>query len=111
MPPATALSRLEERRKPVVQWIERLNVVVSIEQRGGFAGSVKPVRVDERVAHGFDQADVFHAHTLEFGRQRLGGAANIGFVGRVGLDGRDTEESLQFFTKAGLILTGILDCG
>ena len=47
---AVALGRLEGRRKPFVERIGRLHVVVAVEKHGGLTGGVQPVGVDQRMA-------------------------------------------------------------
>ncbi len=82
-----------------------LDVVVAVDKNGGFTRRVKPVGVDERMAGGVDEADVFHADALEFGGEEFGSATAIVFVlGQRG-DGRNAEQVFQFIQKAGVILS------
>jgi hypothetical protein len=82
---AIALGRLKRRREPFVQRIGRLNVIVSIQQRGWLAGGMKPVGIDQRMtgffrASGLDQPNVLHADARQFRGQHLGGMASIAIV-------------------------------
>ena len=58
---AVAFCRLEGRREPFIERIGRLHIVVAVDKHCGFACRVQPVRVDERMAFGLDEARILHA--------------------------------------------------
>ena len=66
---AFANGRLERRRFPELERVDRLNVVVAVEEDGGRAGSVQPFAVDDRIAGGLDQAHVLEADRLSCDRR------------------------------------------
>ena len=102
---AVALGWLEGRRDPLVLGVGGLDVVVAVEERGGLAGGVQPVGVDQRMALGFDQPRVLEADAGQLGQDKLGGAAAIALVlGQRG-DGRNAQQILQLTQKAGMILS------
>jgi len=51
---AVLLHRLEGRRCPKIQRVDRLHVVVSVHEHGRLIRGVQPVGVDHRVAGGVD---------------------------------------------------------
>src|SRR5215207_10410898 len=53
--------RLEWRRLPQLERVGRLDVIVTVDEDRGLAGSGVPGAVYNRVAWCFDQADVGHA--------------------------------------------------
>jgi hypothetical protein len=65
---------------------------------------VQPVGVDEGMALGFDDFDVFEAGVAEFGGYLLGGAVGIFIVLGEGGDAGDAQQLLQFFEEARLVL-------
>jgi hypothetical protein len=68
---------------------------VAVKERGGLAGGVQPVGVDQRMAFGFDQPHVLHADAGQLGSQQLGGLAAIALVlGQRG-DGRNAQQAFS----------------
>ena len=57
---AVAHGRFERRRRPQVDRVDRLHVVVAVEENRRLAGRVEPVAVDDRVSRRLDEADVLH---------------------------------------------------
>ena len=58
---AVADGRLERRRLPEVERIDRLHVVVAVEEDRRRARRAEPVAVDDRIARRLDQPDVLQA--------------------------------------------------
>ena len=84
--------RLERRARPEVERIDRLDVVMAVDDDGRRIGSVKPVRIDDRVAVRFGHLDVVEAG----GPERVGKpgrrAADVGGVLRQRRDAREPKE-------------------
>ena len=88
--------RLERRRRPQLERVDRLHVVVPVEEHRRRAGRVQPVAVDDRVARRVD-----HPHVLEAdGPQVIGGpvgaAAHVAGVLGQRADARDGEVLGEF---------------
>ena len=80
---------LERRRVPLVDRVDRLDVVVAVDQGGEGAVGVEPVAVDGRMASGGQDVDV-----LEAGRRHplgapLGRDGDVAVVDGLRADGRD----------------------
>ncbi len=93
---AVAHGCLKRRRRPEIQRIDRLHVVMAVEENRRLARRIEPVAVDDGIARGVDQADVLHP-----GRgQRVGGplrrAPHVALVLRQRADARDGEVLLEF---------------
>ena len=73
-----------------------MHVVVGIAERRGFAGSVQPVGIDQGMAVGRDDLDVFHADAAEFVGHEIGGLLYVGLVFFQRADARDAEEVFEF---------------
>jgi hypothetical protein len=101
---AVALGGFEGRGFPEVEGVGRLDVEMAITEDGRLAGGVQPVGVDQGMALGFDDFDVFEAGVAEFGGYVLGGAVGIVIVLGESGDAGDAEEFLQFFEEARLVL-------
>jgi hypothetical protein len=104
---AVALGGLKGRAEPLVQRIDRLDIVVAVTEHGGLAGSAEPLGIDQGVALGLKQAHFRHANAFEFRGQELGGTAAVALMLWQRGDGGDAQESLQFIEKACVILTGV----
>ena len=80
---ALAFSWLERRRKPELERVGGLDVVVAVAEDGGFVdASVKPIRIDERVALRRNDLDIFKAGVAKFLRRPSCGFCYIGNVFR-----------------------------
>src|SRR5580658_1385729 len=77
---AIPLRGLKRGRKPLVQRVRRLDVVMAIGQTDRLTGGMEPVSTNQGVPGGFNDADVFKANTLQLGCQALGGPADVTFV-------------------------------
>ena len=93
---AVADGRLERRRLPQVQGIDRLHVVVAVEQDGRRPGRPQPVAVDDRIAGRLEQPDVLQPDAAHFVAAPFGTAADVGFVLGQRADARDGQQRLQF---------------
>ena len=93
---AVAHRRLERRRRPEIQRVDRLHVVVAVEEDRRLAWRVEPVAVDHRMARRVDQLHVLHAGAGERVSGPLRGAPHVrGMLGKRA-DARDREILLQF---------------
>ena len=77
----------------------------------GFAGSVQPVGIDQGMALGGDDLDVFHADAAEFVGHEVGGFLDVGLVLFERADAGDAEKIFEFAQKTLLIIAGKIDCG
>ena len=95
---------LEGRRMPKLQRIGRLDVVVAVAKHGGLAGGVQPIAIDERIARGGNDLDVFQARAAQAFGHKLRGGSDVGLVLGKRADAGDAEEILEFFEQAVLVL-------
>ena len=97
---AVAHRRLERRRLPEIERIDRLHVVVPVEEDGRRARRAEPVAVDDRVARRVDQPHVLQADAPHLLRAPVGAAPDVGGVLRQRADARDREKRLQLVEVA-----------
>ena len=90
---AVADRGLERRRLPQVERIDRLDVVVAVEQDRRRALRRQPVAVDDRVARRLDQPDVLHADPAQFVGRPFGAAAHVGLMLRQRADARESRDT------------------
>jgi hypothetical protein len=97
---ATLLARLERRCRPAVEGVDRLDVVVSVEEDGWLAGRVQPIRVDDRVPGGLDNFGMLEPDRGILRGQMFRGPPNV--IDMVGLtrDARDAQELLELAQAA-----------
>ena len=87
--------RLERRRGPQVERVDRLDVVVAVDEDRRGAVGVEPVRVDDRVARPSRDLDVLEAGRGQRRRPATRRRARqSGGVRRQGRDARDPQERL-----------------
>src|SRR2546428_10899099 len=79
------LTRLERWRGPEVEWVDRLNVIVPVEQHGWLARGLQPIGVDDRMASCLDDLGVLESDHLVLLGQVAGSAPYVG--GALGLAG------------------------
>ena len=106
-----ALGRLPRRSVPLVQRLGRLHIEVRIAERGGLAGSMQPVGVNQRMTAGGDDLDILEADALQVGSNHLGGLADIAFVFFGGADAGNAQQVFQFVEKALLIFARVGNSG
>ena len=97
---AVADRRLEWRRGPELERIDRLDVVVAVVEDGRLAWGAKPVAVHHRVARRVNQGDVLHPCRAKRVRGPFGGAPHVGGVLRQRADARDRQVLLQLVDVA-----------
>ena len=68
---AVAHGGLEGRGNPFIEWIGRLDVVMSVAQHRGLARRMQPIRVNQRMACGGNDLDVFHANGPKARRHKI----------------------------------------
>ena len=88
--------RLERRRRPEIQRVDRLHVVMAVEQDGWLAGRFEPVGVDDRVPGCLDHLGILEAHPFVLLGQVARGAANVIGTLRAARDARDPQKILEF---------------
>ena len=94
--------RLERRRRPQLERVDRLDVVVAVDDdRRGVRG-VEPVGVDDRMAAGLGDLDVLQAGRGQRVGQPVGGGTAVVGVGRERRDARDAQERLVRLEARGL---------
>ena len=86
------MTRLERRPHPQVERIDRLDVVVGVDEDRRRALGVEPVGVDDRVAAGRRHLDVLEAHLREAVGHELGRRAHVGVVLGQRADARDAQQ-------------------
>ena len=92
--PAVDHGRLEGRRLPQIERIDRLDVVVAVDQGGRRVGRAQPVAVHDGMTRRVRHLDVVDADPAQVVRDPLRGAPAVGGVLRKGGDARDPEECL-----------------
>ena len=75
---AVADRRLERRRLPEIQRIDRLHVVVAVEQNRRRTRRAEPVAVHHRIAGRLDQPDVLQADAPHLVGAPVGAALDVG---------------------------------
>jgi len=95
--------RFEGRGDPEFERVGRLDVVVPVAENGGLAGGVEPVGIDERMALGGYDFDVFEAGSLQRVGRELGRAGHVTGVFRQRGDAGNANELEEFFEQAGAV--------
>ena len=90
--PPVADDRLEGRRLPLVERVDRLDVVVAVDEDRGRPLRVEPVGVDDGVPAGLRDLHVLEAGRGQLSREPLGRPPTVGGVGRDPADARDAQE-------------------
>ena len=93
---AVAHRRLERRRRPEIQRIDRLHVVVAVEEDRRLPRCVEPVAVDHRMAGRVDQLHVAHPGAGERVGRPLRRAPHVGGMLGKRADARDRQILPQF---------------
>ncbi|MEJ7666445.1 MAG: hypothetical protein WKG07_46485 [Hymenobacter sp.] len=88
---AVANRRLERRGRPQVKRIDRLHIVVAVEQDGRRARRSEPLAIDDRMPRCFLEARILESDALEFFGGPFGCLADVTFVFRKRADARDRE--------------------
>ncbi len=96
---AVAHRGFERRRRPELQRIDRLHVVVAVEEDGGRASGAEPFGVDHRMPGRLDETGAVHADAGEFGGRPLGAAPHVGGVFRQGRDAGNGEVALELLDE------------
>jgi hypothetical protein len=94
---------------PQVDRVDRLHVVVPVEQDRRLAWRVEPVAVDNRVPGCLDEPDILHAHLAQRIGSPLGGPSNIVAVSRERADARDGEVLLEFIDISVAVDVDVID--
>ena len=93
---AVANGGFERGSGPKVQGFGRLNVVMSIEQDGWFAGRVERFGIDERVQRRGNDFNRFKSSGTEIVGDPAGSALDVGLVFGLGADAGDAKKLVQF---------------
>ena len=86
---AIADRRRERRADPLLQWIGRLYVVMTVDQHGGLARRAEPLGEDNRMAAGRDDLHVERAGGCDLTCDPGRGAVNVPSMGRISADTGD----------------------
>ena len=104
MDPAIPHRAGKRRRRPRVERIGGLHVVVTVDECRGCVGRVQPIAIHQRMAVGLDHSDVLEPSA----HQRIGGperaAANVVGVRGHGADARNGQE-LRELRDVGLLVS------
>ena len=92
---AVADGRLEGRGFPQLDRVDRLHVVVAVEEDGRRARRAQPVAVDDREAGRVDQLDVLQPDAAHLLRRPVRAALHVGRVLRQRADAGDGEVLLE----------------
>ena len=108
---AVAAHGLERRRRPLLQRIGRLNVVMPVDQRRRGPGDVRRLAVDQRMAAGGNHL-VAETELVELVGHPGCRPLHVRLPLRVGADAGDPQEFAQFFFKPRRFRDQIfVDCG
>ena len=77
---SAANCRLERRRRPQIERLGRLHIVMPVKEHSGFSGSGERFAIHERVHLGADNFDMLEAGTLQTICNPGGGAFDVRFV-------------------------------
>src|SRR6266542_4531667 len=102
---------LEGRRGPLVERLGGLHIVVRIDQDCRLRSCMQPVAIDQRMAGGRDAFAVLEADAPQLRGHEGGGALDVRLVLRQRADAGNTQQLLELFQKALLVLLGECDCG
>ncbi len=83
---------LEGRPDPLLERVDRLDVVVGVDDDGGCPRGLQPVGVDHGVAGGLGDIDVLQSDVTHAPCQPLGPGSHVGVVIAQHPDGRDAQE-------------------
>ncbi len=89
--------RLERVGAPLCERVDRLDVVVTVDEDGRSAIGVQPIAVDHRMAAGLADLDVLDTGSTHLVREPLGGPTDVRGVLRQRRDAGDAEERLEAF--------------
>ena len=92
---AVAHGRLERRRLPQIERVDRLHVVVAVEENRRRARRAEPVAVDDRIARRVDEPDVLQADAAHLVGAPFGAPLHVGRVLGQRADARNREKRLQ----------------
>ena len=94
---AGAHGRFKGGRLPQRQRIDRLDIVVTINQDSRLVRTgMQPIRVDQGMPRGLDDLHMFQPALLHIGDQPLGSLHHVGLVGRNRTDAGDAQPLGQF---------------
>src|ERR1700730_12354284 len=88
--------RLERGRFPEVEGIDRLDVIVTIEEYRRLARRLQPIGVDHRVSGRLDDLSVPESDSLILLGQVAGGATNVRGALRLTRDAGNLEKVFEF---------------
>ena len=106
---AVANGGFKRRRLPQLERVDRLHVVVAVEEDGRRALGAQPVAIDDRVAWCLDEADVVEADASHLLGGPLGTAADVAGMLRQRADARNGEVGLQLLDVAVAIGVDVVD--
>ena len=99
---SVALRWVKGGRKPFVQRVRRLHIIMAVTETSRLTLGVQPVAIDKRMATQLDEPDIFEADARHLCGQNLGGAADVASVfGKRG-DAGNAEQSLQLVQEPAL---------
>jgi hypothetical protein len=104
---AVAHLGLERRRPPLVERVDRLDIVVAVDEGRGQRRIHEPLGVDRRVAGRFDEFGAVEADLAGLRGEILGVAPHVGGVRRVGRDARDSQSGDQLIDVTLLIVGAV----
>ncbi len=94
--------RLERWRRPLVERIDRLDVVVAVDEHRRRPRGAEPLAIDDRMAWRVDESRAFEPDGAHVLCHPLGAAADVTGVFGNGADARNGQKGLQFVEVAGL---------
>src|ERR1700694_4095580 len=87
--------RLKRWRFPEVEWIDRPDVIVTLEAHRRLCPRLQPVGIDDRMAGRLDDLGILESDALVLLGQVAGGATDVTGALRLARDARDPQEVVE----------------
>src|ERR1700694_5665082 len=90
------MARLEGRRGPQLEWIDRLDVVVPVEQHRRLALCLHPVGIEDGMPRRLDDLRILESDSFVLLREMAGRAPDVVGALRLARDAGDPEKVVEF---------------
>src|SRR5256885_9408087 len=104
-----AFGWLKGRSGPLVQWIRRLHIVMSVAKSGGLAGRMEPIAINQRMAVSLNHLHVLQADATHLRGEKICGAFDVALMLRKSADAGNAKEVFQLGKKSRLILPRVFN--
>src|SRR5690348_8945777 len=98
---------------PILQWLGRLHIVMSIDQDCGSGYATarsEPFTINNGMSSRGKYLNIVHIYRMEFVREPVRGFVHIGFVGRIMRNRSNTQKFNQFRLELIIIFFEIFQC-